>query len=227
MARVVDGSFTSTKVVWAQGRFRISIEQVGEIQNEDLLPRLRALPGPRRWDFELQPIGLVQRIPWDQILRGLREEIQAARRLPEDAELAAQEAKGFDDLIRRIGAMSSRLDSPYLPGASRELDGLNHSLRTMMTCFWKKRGQWAPGPNPPDSPLIHGRPFTVDGFLQALDGIEDIAGRELALWAIKDAKAVGHTAEHEELLRKFVPFPGVASAFDAPESLVRKLPERR
>jgi hypothetical protein len=231
VARVTGGAFAGTRPVHGPGRFRIRIDQIEEFQPEELLPALRALPGPLHWNFELRPVGLLGRVRLEEDLERTRDCIGTVRRAADEIERAAADARGFRDALRRL--KSDRKYWTFESGARsfsashHELGNLCSSLEVMIQFFWDDRGQWNPVPGAPDPPLIRGRRVTLPLLREALDEAEEVAGRELALWVLKDASVVGHSPAHEELLVKCARFPGVGAAFDAPESLVRKLPERR
>jgi hypothetical protein len=215
-----------TMAVKDPGHYRLVVELREDLQEPDLLRALtKSLPG--KWIFEHASWG-------DDLVSSLGSKLRdfdvqvdtcltMVRRFAQSSASNQSWKDNYPQLDKELGAFLKKFDQTplerVLPAAVLELRCTMRNLKgnseaMVFNADGSCKGSIDYRTQQPTK-TIHSQDFTFEAILKDVEAARAAAGREFALWLIKDARRSGPRPELTALLRTEAKHPGVAPHVEA------------
>lgn len=197
----------------APGPVKLDVAAPDALQDTAILKRMRVPESARRWSFEVDDWDAKLPARLAPQLAELADFAREARELVAKVEEACASEALFKERKKELGAAAAKLQSRVeafaksgiYPAAASQVAWTVRDLGQAMEIFtWK--GSKYDGPrsyytNGDLQKTYQNEAFSFEALRRYLDRAVRIAGRELALWAIKDLRRWRHVEEVRAALR--------------------------
>lgn len=215
-----------TMAIKDPGQYRLVVELREDLQEPDLVRAItNSLPG--KWTFEQAVWGDEFVVPLGTKMRDFDGQVDASigliRRLAQASASVQAWKETYPSLDKELGAFLKKFDQTPLervfPAAVLELRCSMRNLKGNAEAMVFGEDGSCKGSidyrTQKPTKTIHSQDFTFEAILKDVEATRAAAGREFALWLIKDSRRSGARPELSSLLRSEAKHPGVTPYVEA------------